>query len=102
MKEARDARGAARRRPTVSTTPSRRSRILLIVGLVALAAGSVCLRFHLDFFSGGGLRRGHRRVGILDAPSEALDRGRRVRSSPTSAFAFTPAADAPRVLRRLS
>ena len=35
-------------------TPERKGRILMIVGLFGRVAGSLCLRFHLDFFSGLG------------------------------------------------
>jgi hypothetical protein len=43
---------------TPSTAPDGRKRLLMIVGLFLLTAGSICLRFHWDFFAGVGYGAG--------------------------------------------
>ena len=43
---------------TASATPDGKKRVLMIVGLFLLTAGSICLRFHWDFFAGVGYGAG--------------------------------------------
>jgi hypothetical protein len=43
---------------TASTASDGRKRVLMIVGLLLLTAGSISLRFHWDFFAGVGYGAG--------------------------------------------